>query len=183
MTARPSGEQQPAGASRRDVLRGGAVGLGAFVGATALLNAGEATSEAKSLTPSLKFTVGFAGINLDKFLPLHSFTLGGELNGSPNPTSTTLTLDTNQHSPQLLQAYAEGTNLAKIIIKGYRANQAGLVALFMTATMTSARIVTFHTDVVTTEPAHVHDIVQVIWNSLTLQRNDTNKSYDWVLPT
>ena len=185
MTAHPGDQEARAatGASRRDVLRGGAVGMGALVGTLALINAHEVAAEARTGT-GRKLNVGFAGINLNNPTPLQSFELGGDVvNAGADPAQTVLTLDSSKYSPELLQAYAEATNLSKIVIKGFERNVVGVEALVLTVTLTAARIISFHTNVVTQNPGHVRDNLLVTWGSLTLLRNDSNKTYTWTLPT
>ncbi len=57
------------GASRRDLLRGSAIGMGALVGALALTNLGETSADAFTGS-SLKFLGGFSGINLKHKQPV-----------------------------------------------------------------------------------------------------------------
>jgi type VI protein secretion system component Hcp len=171
------------GTSRRDVLRGGAVGLGAFVGASALINANGVSAEARATT-SIAMVVGFAGINLSHPVPLHSFSVGGDnINGSLNEVSATLTLTSSKYSPLLLKAYVDGTNLSKIVIDQSQADRSGIAHRTTTITLGSARIFSFHTDVSTPSPAHVRDVLQVSFGALTIARHDSNTTYTWALPT
>ena len=173
----------PSGTSRRDVLRGGAIGLGAFVGASALINADVAAAQARAST-SIKMVIRFAGINLGNAVPLHSFTVGGDnVNGSLDEVPATLTLDSSRYSPLLLKAYAQATNLSKVVIDQSQADPSGIERLTTTLTLTFARIVSFHTDVGTPSPGHVRDVLKVTFGALTLLRHDSNTTYTWTLPT
>ena len=177
-----SDDRTRAGTSRRDVLRGSAIGLGAFVGASALINANGVPAQARATT-SIKLVVGFAGINLNHPVPAHAFTLGGDnLNGNLEPTGNTLTLNSSRYSPLLLKAYANATNLTKVVIDEYQADHAGIERLTTTMTLGFARIVSFHTDVSTSSPGHVRDVLQLTFSALTLLRHDSNATYTWSLP-
>ena len=181
MTAPRDGEVRGAtGASRRDVLRGSAIGVGAFVGALGLINANEVSSEARAGT-GLKLTVGFAGngMSVNRPVPLQSYELGGQVDSGPTPTQTTLTLDTSKYSPKLLQVYAEAMTLTKIVILAYEPNVQGLETLVLTITLTNARITSFHTDAAS---SRIRDSLVSTWSSLTILRNDVNRTYTWQLP-
>jgi type VI secretion system Hcp family effector len=175
------------GTTRRDVLRGGAVGVGALVGAMALVNANEVTSEAEQRSSVRKMTVGFSLFNVNHAVVLHSLDFGGEVNGSPEPTLVTLTLDTNKYSPLLLKAYAEATTLAKVKINEYETNVQGVEELTTTITFTNSRIVSFHTDVATSDfspsAPHVRDTLKLTFGSATIERLDGLTTYTWTLPT
>lgn len=173
------GRRTAKGASRREVLRGGAVGMGVLAGAMALINASAASSEAKDVT-GRTLTIGFAGINLNHAVPLHSFTVGGDFTGSPTSTPATLTLDTNAYSPMLLRAYAEALNLSKIVIESVEPNAAGVAKLVETITIGGVRITSYHVDVVTDQPARVRDNLQVAFTGLTIFRHDLNTTYTWL---
>jgi len=176
------------GASRRDVLRGGAIGMGAFVGAMTLINANEVSSEARVL-PHRKLTVGFGGngMNATNEVPLLSYAVGGVLDGSPTPSQMRLTLDTGKYSPRLLQVYAEAMTLNKIVILASQRSAQGLLQVVETVTVTGARITSFHTDAVATGDTvgsgHLRDSLIVTWGSLTILRHGVNTSYTWALPT
>ena len=173
----------PSGASRRDVLRGGAIGLGAFVGASALIDGDEMTAEAKT-TASIRLAVGFAGVNLKNPVTLHSFDLGGDnVNSSLNEVVATLTVDSSRYSPLLLKTYAQAANLTKVVIEEAEPDRSGVQRLTTTITLTSARILSFHTDVGTAGSGHVRDVVQVAYGALTIFRHDSNTTYTWTLPT
>jgi type VI protein secretion system component Hcp len=173
-----------AGASRRSVLRGGALGVGALVGAMAVVNANEVSSEAQQAGSSARLFVGFAGINLNHSVPLHSFGVGGrDDNGSLVPTLATLTLEATKYSPKLLKAYAEHTNLSSILISQFKRNVEGVETRYMDVTLNAARIVSFHTDVQTDFPGHVRDSLVVSFGGVTIHRFDFAKTYTWTLPT
>ena len=175
-----SGRSEPvAGASRRDVLRGGAIGMGAFVGAMALINASEESSEATTST-GRSMSVAFAGngMTLAHAKPLQSFTLGGEIDGAPTPTQATLTLDISNYSPKLLQVYAEAITLSKLVISGYQPNVEGLKTLVLVITLANVRITSFHTNV-DVGSGHVRDTLNVNWGSFTLLRKDSNRTFTW----
>ena len=174
-----SAQSDNAGTSRRDVLRGGAIGVGALVGALALINADEESSEATTST-GRSMSVAFAGngMTLAHPKPLQSFALGGEVDGAPVPTQTTLTLDISNYSPRLLQAYAEAITLSKIVINGYQPNVQGLKTLVLTITLANVRITSFHTNV-DVGSGHVRDTLTVTWGSWTLLRKDANRTFTW----
>jgi hypothetical protein len=188
MSAHTDEGDEMTGASRRDVLRGGAIGMGALVGAMALVNANEVSSEAKRAT-SRTLWVGFAGNGLaaSNKVPLQSFALGGEVNGSPDPLPVSLTLNTNKYSGKLLQVYAEAITLSKIVISEYHADVQGVEKLYLTVTLTSARITSFHTSVHTTASSiasSTRDSLTAVWGgTMTVLRHDNNSSYQWALPT
>lgn len=171
------------GASRRSVLRGGAIGVGALVGAVAMVNANEVASEAQAGS-SVRLFVGFAGINLTHTVPLDSFGLGGhDDNGTLATTLATLTLDSTKYSPKLLRAYAEQTNISSIVIRQFEANLNGEQTLYMEITLHAARIVGYHADAVTTQvPERFRDTLSVAFGGVTVHRLD-GTTYTWTLPT
>lgn len=184
MSAR-SGNHGGTGASRRDVLRGGAVGVGALVGAMALVNADEVSAEAKAALHFLQ-RVTFNGINDNNHpVDLQSFTIGGDVNGSAEVVPAKLVLDATKYSPLLLQAYADATTVSPIVIKRYEPDLAGKQKLTYTITLASARIISCHTDIVTSYGGspHYRDILQVVFGAATFLRNDSNTTYTWTLPT
>jgi type VI protein secretion system component Hcp len=183
VNARPDDEARPAttgGTSRRDLLRGGAIGVGAVVGAMGLINASEVAAEAAGGT-GLALYAGFAGINLKQPMQVHSFQLGGAFAGATATASpATLVLESYKYSPKLLQAYAEKTSLAKVVIKGYRPNVQGLVTQFLTITLTGAQIVSYHAGAAVNDS--LRDTVRVTFTGLTVLRNDANTTYTWTVP-
>lgn len=173
------------GASRRDVLRGGAIGVGALVGAIGLVNAEEVSSEAQRLDTAAAIYVSYSPFSQSLAL-VRSFSFGGELNGSPDPVPVFLTQDTFKNSPRLLRIYAEAITIPKVEIKEYQADVQGVEKLTTTITFTNSRITSFHTDVVTASnggSAHTQDVVQLTFGSATLLRSDSGSTYTWTLPT
>jgi hypothetical protein len=170
------------GASRRDVLRGGAIGMGALVGAMALVNAEAGPAEATTGT-GLRLSVGFSGINLALAVPLQSFTFGGDdVNGTLAPSQVILTLDTNRYSPRLLQAYVQKTSLQSVVIRERAPDVQGVLRLLMTITITGAEIVYFHTSAAT--HGHIRDTVHLVFGgSAEVNRNAEAVDYTWVLPS
>lgn len=188
MSAHSGDEVWPAvpGTSRRDLLRGGAIGMGAFVGAMALVNAQEVSSDAQQIQTGPDIFVGFSLFGVNKVVPVHSFSFGGDLDGSPSPIPAVLTLDANKFSPLLLKVYAEATALTKVVIKEYERNVQNMENLVTTITLTSSRITSFHTDVVAgaSSGRYTRDTMQLTFGTANVTRADGGAlSYTWTLPT
>ena len=186
MSARRADEVGGAtGASRRDVLRGGAIGVGALVGAMGLLNAEEVSSAAERLDTATALYISYSPFS-QSLAVLRSFSFGGELNGSPGPVPVFLTQDTFKNSPRLLRIYAEASTVPKVEIREFQTNVQGVEKLTTTITFTNSRITSFHTDVVTASnggSAHTQDLLQLTFGSVTLLRVDSGSAYTWTLPT
>lgn len=162
------------GASRRDVLRGSAVGMGALVGAMALTNSNEVAAEAAGTNH--KLTVSFSGIS-PKNLPLSSVNFGGENNnGTPTPDVAALALRTGAHSPLLLKAFAQKTAPLTVTIKGYGTDAVGREVVDYTITLSSAEIAHYH---LAGSPSGATDQVHVVFGSVDLEWNPQLLHFTW----
>jgi type VI protein secretion system component Hcp len=166
--------EETSGASRRDVLRGGgAVGVGALVGAMALTNSSEIAADAAGTNNSM--LVSFSGIS-PKTLRLDSVNFGGDNpGGTPTPDVVVLTLRSGAQSPFLLQAFAQQTNLTATI-KGYGVNATGGQVLDFTITCSVARIVHYHLSASSGSPT---DSVHLRFNSIDLEWNPNLVHFTW----
>jgi type VI protein secretion system component Hcp len=165
------------GASRRDLLKGSAVGMGALVGALALTNLNETAAEAVTGTP-LKFVGGFSGINLAHKQPIQTVTFGGhDTQGVFTADQVVLTMDTNSYSPMVLTAFAAQTSGMKVVVDGYTRNVQGLEVKFMTITLTGAQIVGYH--FASTTEGTTRDTVRLTFDTLDLLSLDTNNHFTW----
>lgn len=166
---------EASGASRRDVLRGSAVGMGALVGAMALTNSNEVAAEAA--TTKHKLTITFSGIS-PKNIPLSSVNFGGDNdNGTPTPDIVTLTLRTGAHSPLLLQAFANKTGPLTVTIKGYGTDPVGREVVDYTITLSSAEIVHYH---LAGSPSGATDQVHVVFGAVDLEWNPQLVHFKWI---
>jgi type VI protein secretion system component Hcp len=175
-----------AGTSRRDVLRGGAIGVGALVGAMGLVNAAEVSSEAERLDTARAIYVRYSTFSGHDLAQVRSFSFGGEVHGSPAPAPVFLTQDTFRNSPRLLRIYAEAITIPQVEITEYQSNVQGVEKLYTKITFTNSRITSFHTDVVTSANGgtpHTHDVMQLTFGSATVERLDSASTYTWTLPT
>jgi type VI protein secretion system component Hcp len=165
--------EETSGASRRDMLRGGAVGVGALVGAMALTNSSEIAADAAGTSHSM--LVSFSGIS-PKNLHVYSVNFGGDNpGGTPTPDVVLLTLRSGAQSPFLLQAFAQQTNLTATI-KGYGVDATGRQVLDFTITCSVARIVHYHLSASSGSPT---DTVHLRFNSIDLEWNPNLVHFTW----
>ena len=75
--------EQTSGTSRREVLRGSAIGMGALAAAVALTNAVEESADAQTTGGGLLFMVGFSVTGLNNKVQARSISFGGT-----NPAGT-----------------------------------------------------------------------------------------------
>jgi hypothetical protein len=101
------------GASRRDLLRGSAIGVGALVGAMALTNAQEVSADAATTPHTYYLTMSNINTSTTK-IKLISLSFGGENDDDVLKAAlVSLAMDTGQFSPLILQAMALKTVISK----------------------------------------------------------------------
>jgi type VI protein secretion system component Hcp len=167
------------GASRRDLLRGSALGVGALVGAMALTNANETAADAAGVTRS--YDVTMTGINPNTKVKLTSVAFGGDLtNGSAIPEIVTLALPSSRFSPLLLKAFAEKASTIKATIRGYQPNVNGVQSNFVTITCTGSQIVHYHLGI--SSSGAPTDNLQLTYATIDLNWLLNNVHYTWVVP-
>lgn len=143
-----SGDQ---GTSRRDVLRGGAVGLGAVLGAVALTNTEQSAADARTLLVTNYYLIlpGIKGAVTQKgregWIELRSLVFGGDKPGSGSASVVPLTMSmyASKASPKVFAALNSGQTFSTATIKGYRPDRAGIDRIFITITLTGLRIVSY----------------------------------------
>jgi len=164
---------ESAGTSRRDVLRGSAIGMSALVGAMAMTNSAEVAAEAAGT--GHKLTITFGGIS-PKNLPLGSVNFGGDNpEGTPVPDLVTLSLPTGAQSPFLLKAFAEETTRT-VTIRGYGTDASGRAIVDYTITFTGAVVVHYH---LAGSPTAATDQLQLRFGSVDLEWNPQNVQFTW----
>jgi type VI protein secretion system component Hcp len=160
-------------ASRRDVLRGSAIGMSALVGAMAVTSSTEVAAEAAGTRHNL--TITFGGI-APKNLPLGSVNFGGDNpGGTPTPDVVTLSLPTGAHSPFLLKSFAQETTRT-VTIRGYGTDASGRAVIDYTITFTAAEVVHYH---LAGSPTGATDQVQLRFGSVQLEWNPQNVQFTW----
>lgn len=168
--------EEVTGASRRDMIRGGAIGVGALMGAMALTNANEVAAEAAGSNRS--YLLSITGISDAKNIKLSSFGFGGDdVNGTPTPERVTLTMGSGAQSPFLLKAFAQQKNTLIAVINGYQPNAAGVEQNSIRITCTGAEIVHYHLGV-SSSGAPV-DNIQLVFGSIELQWLLQNVFFTW----
>lgn len=174
--------EQTNGASRRDLLRGGAIGVGALVGAMALTSAEETSAEAAGTSSSHTYYVNISGINPNTRIKLSSLSFGGEnVAGSPTPTADGLTLamPTGQFSPKILQAFANKSPIAKVTIRGYQPDASGKLVNSLVITLTGAQVVYYHLGASSGVPT---DTVHITYATIDLDWALQNVHFTWNVP-
>lgn len=167
---------ETSGASRRDVLRGSAIGMGALVGAMTLTNANEVAADAAG-TSNHTYFLTLSGINTSNSkIKLTSLGFGGdETNGTPTPEVVSLSMPSGRFSPFMLQAFAEKTALTATIY-GYQPNASGVTELALQITCTGAEIVHYHLGASSGAPS---DNLQLIFGSIDLKWVLQNIHFKW----
>jgi type VI protein secretion system component Hcp len=167
---------QVSGASRRDVLRGSAIGVGALVGAMSLTNANEVAAEAAG-TSNHTYYLTLSGINTSNTkIKLTSVGFGGDdSNGTPTPDVVTLAMPSGRFSPLMLQAFAEKT-LHTATIQGYQPDANGVSVLALQITCTGAEIVRYHLGASSGAPS---DNLQLVFGSIDLKWALQNVHFTW----
>jgi type VI protein secretion system component Hcp len=187
VNAGPTGEVT--GSSRRDVLRGGAIGVGALMGAMSLLGAEDASAQQLRASNAVIF-VGFAGINLNRVVEVQSFELGGftDAGDTLSPSQASLVLESTKYSPALLKAYAEHQTIPTIVVRCIAFAADGQEYENLRITLNAARIVSYHAAAAKLPGRHgpvttLLDTLLVGFGGITVKSFDTNVSYTWTLPT
>ena len=148
---------------RRDVLRGGALGVGALVGAVGMAGAGEASPPgfqmAASSTASQQFWLAVKGVDgpsttkgYEKQIPLHSFGWGvdnsapvaGPGAGKATASPFTFTATSSKASPQLAKLACTGVHISTVVLSGVRRNAAGVMTRYLKLTLTDALVSSLH---------------------------------------
>jgi type VI protein secretion system component Hcp len=169
------------GASRRDLLRGSAIGVGALVGAMALTNAQEVSADAATSVPHTYY-VTMSGINPTTKIKLISVSFGGENDGGTlSAALVSLTMDSGQFSPLILQAMALKTVITKATILGYQPDVVtGKTVNSLKITCNSARVMYYHL-AVSSSGAPV-DTVRLSFTSVDLDWVLQNRHFTWTPP-
>jgi type VI secretion system secreted protein Hcp len=150
------------GASRRDVLRGGALGVGALVGAMGVTGAAEASTPAVRMaaasTPAQRFFLQVDGVDgpatakgFEKQIPVQAYswgvtstgsttTGGGGGAGKTTPGPFVVTIASSIASPPLLLACCTGKHFAKATLRGVRTGAKGKPTQYLTITLTEVLI-------------------------------------------
>lgn len=164
------------GTSRRDVLRGSAIGVGALVGAMALTNGDEVSADAATGDPHVYYlTIG--NITGSSKIKLSSVSFGGENDaGTLNPALVTLGMPTGGFSPLILQAFVAKT-LHKATIKGYQTDASGRQVNSLIITCTGAEVVYYHLGV--GGSGAPSDTVHLSYDTIELNWVLAGKSFTW----
>lgn len=164
------------GTSRRDVLRGSAIGMGALVGAMALTNSNEVAAEAAG-TSNHTYYLTISGINgTNSKIKLSSLGFGGDdPNGTPTPDRVTLTMPSGRFSPFMLKAFVEKTQHTATIY-GYQPNASGVPELALQITCTGAEIVHYHLGASSGAPS---DNLELVFGSIDLKWVLQNVHFTW----
>jgi type VI protein secretion system component Hcp len=133
------------GASRRDVLMGSAVGVGALVGGIALTNLGESSAEAATLNGHTDY-VTIAGINPNNPIVLTSVSVGG------SSRVAKMTMRTGTFSPKILQAFGTQTAISSVKIRDVHQNSTGQIVTDMLITLANVKITFYEVSVSNAEP-------------------------------
>ena len=164
--------------SRRDVLRGSAIGVGALVGAMALTNSSEVAAEAAVSGVSYDMTVGIIGATKIK---LNSLAFGGDkpATGNAIPEPLALTIPTGYHSTILLQAFALQSDLGTVTIRGYSPDRSGVSVNTLLITCAHGRVGHYHLSASSGTPV---DSVQLRFVSVDLKWVPKGAHYTWTPP-
>jgi type VI protein secretion system component Hcp len=164
------------GASRRDVLRGSAIGMGALVGAVALTNSNEVAAEAAG-TSNHTYFVTISGINTSNSkIKVTSLGFGGEDdNGTPTPDRVSLNMPSGRFSPLMLEAFVQKSTHT-VTIYGYQPNASGVTELALQITCTGAVIVHYHLGASSGAPT---DNIQFVFSSIDLKWVLQNVHFTW----
>jgi type VI protein secretion system component Hcp len=155
------------GASRRDLLKGSAIGVGALVGAMALTNAEEVSADAATGDPHTYYLT-LSNITGNSRIKLTSLSFGGENEGGTLvPEDVTFTMPTGAFSPLILAAFASETR-HKVIIRGYQSDASGKQVNSLIITCTNAEVLHYHLSVSSsgapTDNVHVSfDSIELKW--------------------
>jgi type VI secretion system secreted protein Hcp len=159
--------EDEAGASRRDVLRGGALGMGALVGAIGVAGSGAAEASAPGFhmaaraTTAQTFWLQVAGIDgpsttkgFEKQIPVHSWSLGaantatpvgtGGGSGKVVPEPFVVTMGVSKASPRLFLACCTGKHIANAVLIGLRKNPKGHNVKYLRVTLTDILVSSLH---------------------------------------
>jgi type VI secretion system secreted protein Hcp len=137
--------ENQSGASRREVLRGSAIGVGALVGAMGVsANSSEAAAPGYRVemasSPTQQFYLALTGIDgpatakgFEKQIPLHSFgfgvtgpaSSGGAGVGKSVPENLAFAASTSKASPKLLLTCANGSHITRATLRGVRTTPRG----------------------------------------------------------
>jgi type VI protein secretion system component Hcp len=179
--------QSNGGTTRRTLLRGGALGVGAVVGAMGLVSASESSAEAaERIHTGIRLFVGFAGLNLHNPVRMHSFSVGGDIvDGTKAASPATLVIDSSKYSPGFLQRFVEQTSLSSVVIQHYQPAVSGAEKLFLETTLSGATIVSYHAATAglgTTSHPTYRDTLEVAFTSLMIVNKDHGTTGTWTVP-
>lgn len=153
------------GATRRDLLRGGAFGVGALVGGSSAVTFAEQSNAAtpaftSSAATGQLFWLAVSGVSGPSTtrafagqLPISSFSVGfdeagstgGAGAGTVTPTSFDFTTPTSKATPQLLLALIQGSNVSKATLTGLRTTPSGTEQKYLTIVMHNLLVRSVHT--------------------------------------
>ena len=172
---------EASGASRRDVLRGSAIGMGALVGAMAMTNSNEVDAEAAGTSNHTYYLV-LAGINTSSSrIRINSFGAGGENDGGALMVDQIpISMPTGNFSYQLLRHFAEKLAITSATIRGYQQDTTGKTVNSLKIVLNNVRIVRYHVGAGSGGPTD--NISLNVGTSVELDWVLTNKSYTWVIP-
>ena len=163
------------GASRRDLLRGSAIGVGALVGAMTLTSSNEEAAGAAGVTRDYYAT--FTGINPSTKVKVTSVSFGGDDNGGVlTPDIVSLTLPSSRYSPLILKKFVEKTTTTATIT-GYQPDAVGKLVNFVTITCTGALITHYHLSV--SSAGAPSDNLHLVFASIDLKWVLNNVHYTW----
>jgi type VI protein secretion system component Hcp len=165
------------GASRRELLKGSAIGVGALVGAMALTNADEVSADAATGNPHVYYLT-LSNVTGNSKIKLTTMSFGGDSDGSGTLTEEVVSIGmpTGEFSPLILQAFAEKTT-HKATIKSYQTDVSGRQVNSLTITCTGAKIVHYHLGA--SGSGAPTDNVRLSYASVELDWVPQAKSYTW----
>jgi type VI protein secretion system component Hcp len=167
---------ETSGASRRDLLRGSAIGVGALVGAMALTNSQEVAADAATSTAHTYY-LNMSGINPSTRIRVNSVSFGGDNNnGTPTPDVVALSMPSTQFSPKILGAFANKTTGITATIRGYQPDAVGKTVNFVTITCAGSQITHYHLGASSGAPT---DNVHLVFGSIKLEWVLNLKSFTW----
>ena len=148
--------------TRRDVLRGSAVGVGALVGGSGAValaqdSSAAAPAFAAAATGAQHFWLSVTGVSgpstargFEGQIPVTSFAVGvdavsGAGGGKITPSTFDFTATTSKATPQLLAALVTGANVTKAILTGVRVTSSGASQRYLKITLSNVVVTSLHT--------------------------------------
>lgn len=153
------------GATRRDLLRGGALGVGALVGGAGAVTLAQQSNAATpafsaSATTGQQFWLAVSGVTgpgtargFVGQLPISSFSFGfdeagstgGAGTGTVTPTTLDFTTPTSKATPQLLADLITGKVVPKATLTGLRPNASGVEQRYLIIVVHNLLVSSLHT--------------------------------------